>query len=194
MKGNDVSTVIKHPRFLDLVHAGLVPADAIDDYIADWHDGPSAVSLHVFLGMTWLEYARWAELGVLPTEAEHHRVPQQDVVFTGPPEMRTPLYVHGPSHCRPVCPIHWPSDHPQATWPLEYYSDLGIMARLCLHGFGHPDPDDQNVRLHPELAEHECDGCCRPTVDGEFYEEDEPVADVLAAYDRGAKGITGRPA
>ena len=33
-----------------------------------------------------------------------------------------------------------------------------------------------------------------PEQAGDFYEDDEPVADVLAAFDRGVKGVTQRPA
>lgn len=177
--------MLKHPRFLDLYHAGLVPAAAVDDYIADWHDGPEPVSLHVFLGMTWTEYGHWAATGQLPTEAEHCAVPQSDLIFVryagdtraGRDDL-TQLRVHGPIRCRPACPIHWPSDHPQVYWPLGWDDELGVMTRVCAHMRHHPDPDDQQVRLHPELAEHPCDGCCLPTVDGEVV----------------VRSIAGRPA
>lgn len=163
----------KTPRFLDLYHADEVPAQDIDHYIAAWHTAhvPPAdqrVSLHVCLGLSWQEYQIWGATGALPTLAEHAVLGRADEVFVGPAEDRRPLRVHGPLRCRPVCPVHWPSDHPTASWPLQWYEDLGIMARLCVHDVGHPDPDDQQVRLHPELAEHDCDGCCRPTIDGEL--------------------------
>jgi hypothetical protein len=183
--------MVKHPRFLDVYHARLVPAAAIDDYIADWGDEDSPVALHVFLGMTWSEYQRWSLTGQLPSEAQHHRVPQSDVVFVGPDGI--PLHVHGPIRCRPPCPIHWPSDHPQVTWPMGWDERQGIVTRLCAHGCAHPDPDDQQVRLHPDLADHDCDGCCRPTLDGEFFEEDEPLPRLLAAFNRAARGVTRRP-
>ena len=35
--------------------------EEIDDYIDDWHQGESAMSLHEFLGMTRNEYYLWAE-------------------------------------------------------------------------------------------------------------------------------------
>jgi hypothetical protein len=184
----------KHPRFLDMYHAGVVQAAEIEDYIEQWHRGGSHVSLHVFLGLTWAEYSMWATLGTLPTEKAHQQLTgRQDMAFVGPPEDRQPLAVHGPIRCRPACPIHWPSDHAMADWPLAWYEDIGVIMRLCHHGFGHPDPDDQQVRLHPDLAEHGCDGCCRPALDGDFYEEDEPVRHVLDAFAQGRKGITARP-
>jgi hypothetical protein len=188
----------KHPRFLDLYHAGQVRADAVDEYVADWHDEPiQRVALHTYLGMTWGEYQCWAVTGKLPTEIDHHRVPHSDMVFVAFAEDEagdlTPLRTHGIVRCRPVCPIHWPSDHPQAEWPRGWDARRGLMTRVCQHAAHHPDPDDQQVRLHPELARHDCDGCCRPTVDGEFFERDEPVGELLAAFDRAPKGITGRP-
>ncbi len=188
----------KHRRFLDLYHDGEVQASQIDDYIERWHDARSGsdppVSLHVYLGMSWFEYTGWATDNVLPTPEEHAVFAGQDVAFVGPPEDRQPLHVHGPLRCRPACPIHWPSDHRMVSWPLAWFEDVGVIMRLCHHGFGHPDPDDQQVRLHPDLAEHECDGCCRPTVDADFFEEDEPVQHVLDAFNRAPKSITARPA
>lgn len=38
---------------------GEVLLDEIDHYIDLWHEGDSSDPLHVFLGMTWDEYARW---------------------------------------------------------------------------------------------------------------------------------------
>jgi len=36
--------------------------DAIDTYVANWHQGAGdGRELHSFLGMTWDEYALWAE-------------------------------------------------------------------------------------------------------------------------------------
>lgn len=188
----------KSPRFLDLYHAGKVAAGDIDSYIEQWHEGSSHVSLHVHLGLTWAEYGTWAATETLPTEVGHSIQGRQDVVFavfTGDePGNTTLLRTHGPLRCRPACPIHWPSDHPRAAWPLGWDAARGIVTRVCRHGEHHPDPDDQQVRLHSDLAEHSCDGCCRPTMDGDFYEEDEPVEQLLTAFERGRKGITARPA
>lgn len=182
--------VSKHPRFLDLYHAGLVPASAIDDYIDDWRDDPDAhVQLHVYLGMTWREYTYWRQTALLPTEREHLSVPNPDHVFVGPAHARLLLQVHGPIRCRPTCPVHWPSDHPLVDAPLWWVGDIGVMMRLCPHNTLHPDPDDQQIRLHPELARHDCDGCCAPTIDGETVEQRTSAA--LLQHLRG-QILTGR--
>ncbi len=166
----------KQPRFLDMYHAGVMQAGEIHSFIEVWHrtartGSPCSVSLHVFLGLTWDEFSMWATLGDLPTEREHQLHGRQDmafVIFVGDdPGDTTPLRTHGPLRCRPACPIHWPSGHAQETWPQGWDPDKGVMTRLCGHGVHHPDPDDQQVRLHPDLAEHDCDGCCKPTIDGE---------------------------
>jgi hypothetical protein len=63
------------------------------------------------------------------------------------------------------CCIHNPSEHHMRTWPLNWRNDTGVMERICPHGVGHPDPDDDahNVRIGREyLTVHGCDGCCRP--------------------------------
>lgn len=64
------------------------------------------------------------------------------------------------------CVIHNPSDHAMRAFPTLWRGDRGIMERLCPHGVGHPDPDDQAyiTRVRGEgHAEgvHGCDGCCR---------------------------------
>ena len=33
--------------------------DEIDDYVDNWHQGDSDLSLHAYLGMSWEEYAAW---------------------------------------------------------------------------------------------------------------------------------------
>lgn len=180
----------KYPRFLDLYHAGQAQASEIEAYIDRWHQGDLHVSLYVFLGLTWAEYSVWAAGGVLPTEQAHRQVTgRQDAAFMGPPDRQRPVYVHGPIRCRPACPIHWPSDHAMAGWPLDWRGDIGVIMRLCRHNVGHPDPDDQQVRLHPDLAEHDCDGCCRPTIDGELSwltssDDDDEYVGGPAAADR----------
>lgn len=179
----------KHQRFLDLYHAGLARAEEVYDYNRRWHGaggGPKLavdrhVSLHVYLGLTWWEFSRWATDGTLPTEEEHLRAPQQDVVFIAGPGDRSALHIHGPSRCRPPCPVHWPNDHPQADWPLGWDPAAGIMVRMCTHMRPHPDPDDQQVRLHPELAAHDCCGCCAPTIDGALADDRPAIASGDAA-------------
>lgn len=181
----------KTPRFLDLYHAGEVADGEINDYIDAWHARDSNVQLHVHLGMTWTEYQQWCALAELPSEAEHLRVPQVDHVLVGPCGKQTAMCVHGPSRCRPACPVHWPSDHPQAGWPLGWLEDVGVMTRLCRHDRHHPDPDDQQVRLHPELAEHDCCGCCMITIEGE-YEDDRPAPEIQSDLRHARKAIAAR--
>jgi len=61
------------------------------------------------------------------------------------------------------CAIHHPSDHHMKDWPLNWRGDRRIMERICIHGVGHPDPDDQ-AYLHSigRTGEgvHGCDLCC----------------------------------
>jgi hypothetical protein len=183
-------------RFLDLYHAGRAGPDEIDKYIAMWHRADQQVQLHVFLGLTWLEYRTWLTEGWLPT-AQEHAAERVDAVWLGlDDEQAHLLRVHPPQRCRPPCPIHWPSDHLLAGAPMCWNEGAGFLSRTCRHQIPHPDPDDQQVRLHEELREHPCDGCCRPHtfLEGEFYEDDEPVAEVVHAFDTAAhRGITRRP-
>lgn len=66
------------------------------------------------------------------------------------------------------CPIHHPSDHSMAGFPLYWRSDAYFMERTCPHGIGHPDPDDLAWRVQhwhnadEVLGVHGCDGCCCP--------------------------------
>ena len=47
-------------RFANLVVAGLVPLEAIDDYVARWHEGGGfGLELHEYLGLTEQEYRLW---------------------------------------------------------------------------------------------------------------------------------------
>lgn len=61
----------------------------------------------------------------------------------------------------PNCCIHNPSDHHMVDWPLNWRGDRNIMERTCVHGVGHPDPDDVKVRSQEGYGIHGCDGCCR---------------------------------
>lgn len=156
------------PRFLDLYHLGQVGPEAIDDYIEQWHTGMCSghdrhVQLHVFLGLTWYEYARWGAANELPT-AEEHRQTRADAVEMQVDGHKMMVRVHPPSRCRAPCPIHYPSDHPLAGAPMWWDPLEGIMMRICPHDLDHPDPDDQQVRLHPDLNGHRCDGCCTAVV------------------------------
>lgn len=186
----------KTSRFLDLYHAGAVAPGEIDDYIDAWRAGRCNVQVHVYLGMTWAEYRTWLTDGFLPTAIEHAHE-RADAIWVGPDDERGfRLRVHPPAACRPPCPVHWPSDHPLAGAPLYWDAGQRYLLRICKHAMPHPDPDDQQVRLHAELQAHECDGCCRKraSLEGEFYEDYEPAADVIRGFDRAQeRGITRRP-
>lgn len=58
------------------------------------------------------------------------------------------------------CPIHKVSDHPLKDAPQRWRRDKGSMERVCVHGIGHPDPDDYKARAVKSV--HGCDGCCVP--------------------------------
>jgi hypothetical protein len=70
----------------------------------------------------------------------------------------TVVGVHPAARCagEPCC-IHNPSDHHMRGWPQHWRDDRKIMERICVHGVGHPDPDDPTVD-----TVHGCDGCCAP--------------------------------
>ena len=63
------------------------------------------------------------------------------------------------------CCIHNPSVHSLSDAPMQWRQDRRLMERVCVHGVGHPDPDDvayQN-RVNPDggVEIHGCCGCCR---------------------------------
>lgn len=77
--------------------------------------------------------------------------------------------VHPSTACKGRgCPIHHPSEHKMRDWPLHWRSDRRLMERICVHGVGHPDPDDRAFRrrMFPSEADfqadavHGCCGCC----------------------------------
>lgn len=56
--------------------------------------------------------------------------------------LKWPSGVHPPARCEGQgCPIHHPSEHHMADWPLHWRADTFVMERTCPHGIGHPDPD-----------------------------------------------------
>lgn len=78
-----------------------------------------------------------------------------------------PLVVHAPGRCGgEMCCIHNPSAHALSDRPLHWRDDRAIMERICVHGVGHPDPDDAAWRKRsgrdPDGWDnvHGCDGCC----------------------------------
>ena len=71
--------------------------------------------------------------------------------------------VHNSRLCEgKYCWVHKPSSHHMAAWPIRWRSNRSVAHRLCIHGFGHPDPDDVNfnVRAGRNVNAHRCDGCC----------------------------------
>jgi hypothetical protein len=88
------------------------------------------------------------------------RKPMELVTLVG----GTKLVTHNRDVCMAPCPIHSPSQHRMITWRQNWRSDRGIMERLCVHGVGHPDPDDLLLRTGQDAGTHGCDGCCFPTV------------------------------
>ena len=60
------------------------------------------------------------------------------------------------------CTIHNRSEHPMRAFKQHWRADRMLMERICLHGVGHPDPDDCKVTGVNGSTEsvHGCDGCC----------------------------------
>jgi hypothetical protein len=53
--------------FMERYLTGEVDADAIDDFVEEWHKGEHAASLPEFLGLSDDEYWRWVkDANVLP--------------------------------------------------------------------------------------------------------------------------------
>lgn len=72
------------------------------------------------------------------------------------------LTTHDISVCKGErCCVHNPSAHHMREWSQHYRSDTGITERICPHGVGHPDPD-QNFPINSYKWVHGCDGCCAP--------------------------------
>lgn len=57
---SDVRTELELPAFFDLYGRGEIPADAIDDYVDQWHNSYKELEtyppLHEYLGLTRDEY------------------------------------------------------------------------------------------------------------------------------------------
>ena len=81
----------------------------------------------------------------------------------------TEKWLHKASACGgAACPIHHPSGHAMASWPmnlrLDYWANP-LIERTCPHGVGHPDPDSVAFLLRADKRRsdwgvHGCDGCC----------------------------------
>lgn len=75
---------------------------------------------------------------------------------------RVILITHSADKCSgEYCTIHNRSNHSMRYFPQSWRTDWGgFMERICLHGIGHPDPDDINFNIR-----HGCDGCCKGAYD-----------------------------
>jgi len=74
--------------------------------------------------------------------------------------------VHDGTQCTGACVFHNPSDHHMIEWGLIWRNDRSIFERMCVHGGGHPDPDQLEYWKANNLeaeAIHGCDGCCTPS-------------------------------
>jgi hypothetical protein len=71
------------------------------------------------------------------------------------------LIAHNAGDCMgDVCSLHKRSDHLMRGFEQSWRSDRGIMERICIHGVGHPDPDDYKCMNDEYERVHGCDGCC----------------------------------
>lgn len=80
------------------------------------------------------------------------------------------INTHDPAKCagRP-CVVHSPTQHSMSDRPVMYRADRGIFERVCVHGVGHPDPDQESFwedTGQEYQAIHGCDGCCAPVESG----------------------------
>lgn len=105
------------------------------------------------------------------------------------PKFLRAMVVHDHNDCTGrECVVHNPTEHSMRAFPLHWRRDRGIFERLCPHGVGHPDPDQQaywrkqvasgeildevpdedGYRLERPTPDewvstqmtHGCDGCC----------------------------------
>jgi DNA-binding transcriptional ArsR family regulator len=67
----------KQGTFAALYFEGRASADEIDDFVDDWHEGGTGMSLHDFLGLSREDYAQWVEqpdsLETALNERKHER-------------------------------------------------------------------------------------------------------------------------
>lgn len=96
------------------------------------------------------------------------------------------LKTHAENVCGPTrypCCIHNPSDHALRDAPMIWRADRGLMERRCVHGVGHPDPDDLAFKRRTlgedEAWGHGIHGCCAQrccyTLDAEVVEERKEI-------------------
>lgn len=64
---SSIATDARPPSFRELYRRGMILADAIDDFVARWHDGAdvwaSNLPLHEYLGLSRAEYEAWVRDG-----------------------------------------------------------------------------------------------------------------------------------
>lgn len=77
------------------------------------------------------------------------------------------IVTHRPDQCAgEVCCVHNKTNHSMRGFPQVFRYDRGIMERICTHGVGHPDPDQdaffKKTYGDDAWAEwiHGCCGCC----------------------------------
>lgn len=105
--------------------------------------------------------------------ADYMDVQATDPVMGIPVGVRR-VFTHTGTSCRsePACPVHRPSEHHMRDWPKLWRADTGVLERTCLHGIGHPDPDQfafwEKIGVSWRKV-HGCDGCCK-----------QPVSEMLA--------------
>lgn len=58
-----------------------------------------------------------------------------------------------------ACFVHNRTEHHMRDWPVQWRDDRKIVERICVHGIGHPDPDQADF-LNDAGMTHGCDGCC----------------------------------
>lgn len=80
-----------------------------------------------------------------------------------------PNVTHEPGECAGEwCTIHRPSPASESVGYRHWRWDRGIMERICEHGIGHYDYDQEEFHIKllgkagaKAQAVHGCDGCCR---------------------------------
>ena len=117
---------------------------------------------------------------VMEPPMEYHK-PEDGYVL--PPGMV--MQTHPRERCvGNFCSVHNPSAHPLRDAPRNWRSDKGMMERQCVHGVGHPDPDDLAFFRRTRDAEradgrgvHGCciERCCVDFLEGEAVSQRQEI-------------------